>query len=182
MATKANTDAELVSAAVGGSLPAFDTLVRRHTAKMYRVALRIVGDSAEAEDVVQDAWISAWRALPRFRGDSAVSTWLYRVVTNTALAHLRKRKATVPLDTVLDSTPHSTDDPEGSALRGERIDAVLAAIETLDPSQRIPLVLHEIEGMDYEEVAAVLEVSVPALRSRLHRARVALLAKLKELR
>ncbi|CCH29221.1 sigma-70 family RNA polymerase sigma factor [Actinosynnema sp. NPDC047251] len=173
-------DQPLLEAAVRGDTAAFDELVRRHTGRMYRVALRIVGDPVEAEDVVQDAWISAWRALPRFRGDSAASTWLYRVVTNAALAHLRRKKPTVPLESAPE--PRAVDGPEASLLRNETTDVVLRAIASLEPSQRVPLVLRELEGLSYEEVAQVLGTGVPALRARLHRARVALMAKLREQR
>ncbi|WP_084793647.1 RNA polymerase sigma factor [Actinokineospora bangkokensis] len=148
---------------------------------MYRVALRLCGDPAEAEDVVQDAWIAAWRGRDGFRGEAKASTWLYRVVTNTALAHLRRRRVTVPLDGV----PEPADDrpsPEAWALLGERAGAVHRAIATLEPTQRVPLVLRELEGLSYEEVAGVLEVSVPVLHKRLHRARAALLVRLGELR
>jgi RNA polymerase sigma-70 factor (ECF subfamily) len=181
-------DHELARRAALGDQGAFDVLVRRHTNRMYRVAVRIVSDSAEAEDVVQEAWISAWRGLAGFRAESAVSTWLYRVVTNAALAHLRRRRPTVPLDEGAAGaagalTETSTGfDPERSALRDEQVAAVHRAVAALEPSQRVPLVLHELEGLSYEEVAAIVGTSVPALRSRLHRARVALLAKLKELR
>ncbi|TWE21974.1 RNA polymerase sigma factor [Prauserella muralis] len=186
-------DATLVARAARGEAAAFDGLVRRHTPRMYRVALRITGTAAEAEDVVQEAWLSAWRGLADFRGESAVSTWLYRVVTNAALGHVRKRRPTVSLDAALLAgtgesgplpglgvlaDPHAN--PEGQVVRAEQVDAVLRAIAELDVSQRVPLVLRELEELSYEEVAEVLEVSVPALRSRLHRARVALLAKLKE--
>lgn len=183
-------DDQLVMArAAKGDWTAFDTLVRRHSVRMYRVALRIVGDPIEAEDVLQDAWVSAWRALSGFRGESAPSTWLYRVVTNAALAHLRRRKPTVSLEPssaegigLRDTLADTGDTPEGAALRREQVSFVLHAISTLEPSQRVPLVLHELEGMPYEQVAEVLDVSVPALRSRLHRAKVALLSRLKELR
>ncbi|MCK2240496.1 MULTISPECIES: sigma-70 family RNA polymerase sigma factor [unclassified Crossiella] len=179
--TRADTD--LLAAAARGDDAAFDDLVRRHTTRMYRIALRIVGDPAEAEDVVQDAWVSAWRGLAKFRGEAAPTTWLFRVVTNTALAHLRKRRPTVPLEGTAE--PVMTDvaaDPERAALRNEQTDLVLRAIATLEPSQRVPLVLRELEELSYEEVAEVLDVPVPTLRSRLYRARVALLAKLEELR
>jgi RNA polymerase sigma-70 factor (ECF subfamily) len=186
-------DGKLVARAVQGDQHAFDILVREHTPRMYRVALRITGSPAEAEDVVQEAWISAWRALPGFRHESAVSTWLYRVVTNGALAHVRRRRPTVSLDAALHHAERSGDrtllgsgvladtraGPEGQVVRAEQVDAVLRAIAELDVSQRVPLVLRELEGLSYEEVAEVLEVNVPALRSRLHRARVALLAKLR---
>jgi RNA polymerase sigma-70 factor (ECF subfamily) len=190
-----STDSALMDRAARGDTVAFDALVRRHTPRMYRVALRITGSSAEAEDVVQDAWISAWRGLAGFRNESAASTWLYRVVSNAALAHVRRRRPTVSLDAALSSEsadhPPLLDtglladaraDPEGQVVAAEQVDAVLRAIATLEMSQRVPLVLRELEGLSYEEVAEVMEVSVPALRSRLHRARVALLAKLRELR
>ncbi|RZQ61350.1 RNA polymerase sigma factor [Amycolatopsis suaedae] len=177
----APADDVLLTRAAGGDHVAFDQLVRRHTGRMYRVALRITGDSAEAEDVVQDAWIAAWRGLSGFRHESAVSTWLYRVVTNSALAHLRRRRPTVSLDAAYDA-PERNSDPEGKAIRGEQVAATLRAIADLDVAQRVPLVLRELEGLSYEEVAEVLGVGVPALRSRLHRARVALLARLKEVR
>ncbi|WP_344886213.1 RNA polymerase sigma factor [Allokutzneria multivorans] len=174
-----------MAAAAGGDVAAFDALVRRHTTKLYRVALRIVGDPADAEDVVQEAWVSAWRSMAGFRGEAAPTTWLYRVVTNAALAHLRRRRPTVPLEPegkVESALADRSPTPEQAALSREKVDAVLRAIALLEPSQRVPLVLRELEGMSYEEVASVLEVSVAALRSRLHRARVALLAKLEELR
>jgi RNA polymerase sigma-70 factor (ECF subfamily) len=168
-------DKELAARAAAGDHGAFDTLVRRHTARMYRVALRITGSAAEAEDVVQEAWLSAWRALPGFRHESAVSTWLYRVTTNGALGQVRRRKPTVPLD---EGDAGVVPGPEGHVVSAEQFGAVLRAIAELDVGQRIPLILREFEGLTYEEVAEVLEVGVPALRARLHRARVALLAKL----
>ncbi|MDV6011390.1 sigma-70 family RNA polymerase sigma factor [Haloechinothrix sp. LS1_15] len=186
------TDGALVNRAVGGEATAFDALVRRHTPRMYRVALRVVGNAADAEDVVQEAWISAWRGLGSFRQDAAVSTWLYRVVSNTAIAHVRKRKPAVSLDADLaadgggpapgESLAADPDTyPEARAVQAAQIDAVLRAIGTLEPGQRVPLVLHELEGFSYAEVAEIMQVSATALRSRLHRARVALLERLKEL-
>lgn len=169
-------DEELAHRAAAGDHGAFDILVRRHTAKMYRVALRITGSAAEAEDVVQEAWLSAWRSIAGFRYESSVSTWLYRVTANGALGLVRRRKPTVPLD---EGDAGVVPGPEGQVVSAERVDAVLRAIADLEVSQRVPLVLREFEGLSYEEVAEVLEVSVPALRARLHRARVALLAKLR---
>jgi RNA polymerase sigma-70 factor (ECF subfamily) len=191
------SEEELVASAKAGDAGAFDVLVRRHTGQMYRVALRMVGNPMDAEDVVQDAWISAWRNLGGFRGDSALSTWLCRLVTNTALRHLRRPRRTVSLEALVEHIGQgghrqaafpaelSSDNranPEMVTLRNERVATVLRAIATLEPSQRVPLVLRELEEMSYEEVAAVLGITVTALHSRLYRARVALLAKLKELR
>lgn len=186
MTGRGDSDADLMEAAQRGDGVAFDELVRRHTRSMYRVAYRILNDQAEAEDAVQDAWVSAWRSLARFRGESAPTTWLYRVVTNAALGQVRRRKNTVALDVGDDSMDHLVSDhdsgnPEGHAVRAEEADLVHRAIATLEPSQRVPLVLREFEGMSYEEIAEVLEVNVAALRSRLHRARLTLLSRLKEM-
>lgn len=174
------SDRVLLAAASRGDRTAFDSLVRLHTPRMYRVALRVLGDEADAEDVVQDAWISAWRGLPGYRGDAAPATWLYRVVSNAALAQLRRRRYTVPIDALGPELLAADDShcPERAAVRGEQHAAVHRAVAQLEPSQRVPLVLREFEGLSYEEVADVLEVSVPAVRSRLHRARTALLAML----
>jgi len=171
-----------MAAAVRGDQQAFDTLVRLNTPRMYRVALRIVGDPGDAEDVVQDAWISVWRALRGYRGDAAPATWLYRVVSNAALAHLRRRRPTVPIDEGVEERLCDADhpyDPAHATLRAEEVAAVHRAVAGLEPSQRVPLVLREFEGLSYEEVAAVLQISVPAVRSRLHRARQVLLTTLK---
>jgi RNA polymerase sigma-70 factor, ECF subfamily len=190
------SEEELVASARAGDAGAFDVLVRRHTSQMYRVALRMVGNPMDAEDVVQDAWISAWRNLGGFRGDSALSTWLCRLVMNTALRHLRRPRRTVSLEALVEHirqgghrqafpaelSGDNRANPEMVTLRNERVATVLRAIATLEPSQRVPLVLRELEEMSYEEVAAVLGIAVTALHSRLYRARVALLAKLKELR
>jgi RNA polymerase sigma-70 factor (ECF subfamily) len=180
-------DEVLLAAARRGESAAFDDLVRAHTQRMYRVAVRILTDPVEAEDAVQDAWVSAWRSLPDFRGDSQISTWLYRIVTNAALAQARRRKPATPLDPTDEAVSELLSDrdvgnPEGQALRNEEAARVHRAIATLEPSQRVPLVLREFEGMSYEDLAEVLEVNVAALRSRLHRARMALLDRLKELR
>lgn len=185
MIEAAGAEEVLVSAARRGDETAFDALVHEHTTAMHRVATRVLGDSAGAEDAVQDAWVSAWRSLASFRGDARVSTWLYRVVTNAALSQLRRRRTTVVLDTTDDAlaavlSDRETGNPEGHVLRNEEARQVYRAIATLETSQRVPLVLRELEGMDYEEVAEVLEVDVPALRARLYRARLALSAQLKD--
>lgn len=177
-------DRARLAAAAAGDRAAFDALVRQHTPRMYRVALRIVGEAVDAEDVVQEAWISAWRALRGYRGEAAPSTWLYRVVSNAALMHVRRRRPTVPLDDTADRV-HIADDadtPERAVLRTDEAAAVHRAVAELDPAQRVPLVLREYVELSYEEVAAVLEISVPAVRSRLHRARRTLLAKLEGVR
>jgi RNA polymerase sigma-70 factor (ECF subfamily) len=169
----ARTDADLVSRAQSGRLDAFEELVRRHRLATYRVALRMLGDESDAEDATQDAFVQAWRNLGGFRADAAFSTWMYRIVTNRCLNMLRARRRTEPLP----------DDREAPASRPDRIaearwqvEDLKLAILRLTPEQRAPLVLRELQGCTYEEIAEALEISIPAVKSRLHRARLELLA------
>ena len=167
------TDADLVSRAQAGRLDAFEELVRRHRLGTYRVALRMLGDESDAEDATQDAFVQAWRNLAGFRADAAFSTWMYRVVTNRCLNMLRARRRTEPLP----------DDREAPASRPDRIaearwqvEDLKLAILRLTPEQRAPLVLRELQGCSYEEIAETLDVSISAVKSRLHRARLELLS------
>jgi RNA polymerase sigma-70 factor (ECF subfamily) len=169
----ARTDADLVSRAQAGRLDAFEELVRRHRLATYRVALRVLGDESDAEDATQDAFVQAWRNLGGFRADAAFSTWMYRIVTNRCLNMLRARRRTEPLP----------DDREAPATRPDRIaearwqvEDLKLAILRLTPEQRAPLVLRELQGCTYEQIAEVLDISIPAVKSRLHRARLELLA------
>ncbi|HZD14800.1 MAG TPA: sigma-70 family RNA polymerase sigma factor [Pseudonocardiaceae bacterium] len=167
-----------LAAAARGERWAFESLVRAHTSRMYRVALRIVGDPLEAQDVVQDAWIAVWRGLPGYRGEASAATWLHRVVTNAALDRLRARKATVTLEQFeewrepVDPAPG----PETSALRRDEATQLRRVLGALGPSHRVVVVLREFEGLSYQELAEVLEITTAAVRSRLHRGRAALLA------
>ncbi|HEX2375832.1 MAG TPA: sigma-70 family RNA polymerase sigma factor [Actinomycetota bacterium] len=167
------TDADLVSRAQAGRLDAFEELVRRHRLGTYRIALRMLGDESDAEDATQDAFVQAWRNLAGFRAEAAFSTWMHRIVTNRCLNMLRARRPTHPLP----------DDREAPASRPDRIaegrwqvEDLARAIGRLTPEQRAPLVLRELEGCSYEEIAEALDVSVSAVKSRLHRARLELLA------
>jgi RNA polymerase sigma-70 factor (ECF subfamily) len=167
------TDADLVSRAQAGRLDAFEELVRRHRLATYRVALRMLGNESDAEDATQDAFVQAWRNLGGFRSDAAFSTWMYRVVTNRCLNMLRARRRTEPLP----------DDREAPASRPDRIaearwqvEDLKLAILRLTPEQRAPLVLRELQGCSYEEIADTLDLSISAVKSRLHRARLELLA------
>ena len=172
-----HTDADLVSRAQAGRLDAFEELVRRHRLGAYRVALRMLGDESDAEDATQDAFVQAWRNLDRFRADAAFSTWMYRIVTNRCLNMLRARRRTEPLP----------EDREAPASRPDRIaegrwqvEQLQRAIGRLTPEQRAPLVLRELQGCSYEEIAEVLGLSISAVKSRLHRARLELLAAMRQ--
>ena len=171
------SDADLVRRAQAGHLQAFEVLVERHQLRIYRVALRMLGNPADAQDVAQDAFLRAWRALAGFRGDSAFSTWLYRIVTNQCLKFLRDRPRAAPLDELAEA-PASR--PEELVEAGARRQALADAIAKLNPNQRAALVLREFEGCTYEEVAAILGITVAAVKGRLHRARLELLEVMRE--
>jgi RNA polymerase sigma-70 factor (ECF subfamily) len=173
----APTDADLVSRAQAGRLDAFEELVRRHRLGTYRVALRMLGDASDAEDATQDAFVQAWRNLAGFRADAAFSTWMYRIVTNRCLNMLRARRRTEPLPETQEA-PASR--PDRIAEARWQVQDLQRAIGRLTPEQRAPLVLRELEGCSYQQIAEALELSIPAVKSRLHRARLELLSAMRE--
>jgi RNA polymerase sigma-70 factor (ECF subfamily) len=165
-------DSILVRAAQDGDVDAFEELVRRYQSRIYRVALRMLGSRADAQDAVQETFVRAWQALPRFRHESAPSTWLYRIVTRRALDKIARRRTTGTLDEVdLEAGP----DPVQATEQQERLRAVRKAIANLPPEQRAALVLREFEGLSYQEVAHVLGAGVPAIKTRIHRARLTII-------
>lgn len=173
------SDAELLAAHVGGDPDAFAELVRRHRDRLWAVALRTLGDREEAADAVQDALLSAYRAAASFRGESAVTTWLHRVVVNACLDRVRRRGArpTVPLldDDVLDSA-------SDAAGRVETKVDIEAALATLPPEQRAALVLVDMQGWSVDEAARILDVAPGTIKSRCARGRARLLPVLAHLR
>ncbi|MGH8028989.1 MAG: RNA polymerase sigma factor [Arenimonas sp.] len=171
-------DHALVRAAGQGDTRAFETLYRKHARRTYAVVWRLSGgQAARAEDLVQDAFVRAWQALPTFRFESAFSTWLHRLAINTALMSLRSRSGGQDLesdDTALDYV--HTHDTAGKGTR-ERLD-LERVIATLPPRARAVLVLHDIEGYKHEEIAAELGMAVGTSKAQLHRARGLLRARL----
>jgi RNA polymerase sigma-70 factor, ECF subfamily len=173
------SDTELLAAHVDGDPEAFAELVRRHRDRLWAVALRTIGDREEAADAVQDALLSAYRAAGSFRGESAVTTWLHRVVVNACLDRVRRRgtRPTVPLpdDDVVDSQPDAAGRVE------TRLD-VAAALATLPAEQRAALVLVDMQGWSVEEAARILDVAPGTIKSRCARGRARLLPLLAHLR
>ena len=165
-------DAILVRAAKDGDVDAFEELVRRYQTPIYRVALRMLGSRADAQDAVQETFVRAWRAMPHFRQDSAISTWLYRIVTRRCLDRIAARRTT---DTLGEIELEAGPDPAQAAERRERLRAVTRAIASLPPEQRAALVLREFEGLSYQEVAQILGTSLPAVKGRIHRARLTII-------
>ncbi|MEU2079970.1 RNA polymerase sigma factor [Streptomyces sp. NPDC056202] len=171
--SRAEPDDALLSArAREGDEEAFAALVRRHGPTLLGLAGRMLGDPAEAEDAVQDAFVSAWRRLPEFRGDAAFLTWMYRIVTNRCLNRLRSRRPT----TDLDALPEPAAPPqEGSPARAAESSAALAdltaALAELSPEQRACWVLRELHLLSYEEIAEAVGIGPAAVRGRIFRAR-----------
>lgn len=168
----ARSDQELLAAHVAGDTTAFGELFERHRDRLWALALRTIGDREEAADALQDALISAYRAAARFRGESAVGTWMYRIVVNACLDRMRRRRArpTVPLSEV---------EPVTAAMAAAEPDhdtamMVTAALEQLPPEQRAALVLVDLEGYPVAEAAAVLGVAQGTVKSRCARGRARL--------
>jgi RNA polymerase sigma-70 factor, ECF subfamily len=184
------SDLTLVQRVQKGEKAAFDLLVRKYQHKVVKLVLRYVRSPAEAEDIAQEAFIKAYRALPQFRGDSAFYTWLYRIAINTAKNAIAARDRS-PIEYELDlSDPEESagmqnrlkdpDTPEGLALTEEIRSIVNSAIEALPEELRTAIVLRELEGLSYEEIAAAMECPVGTVRSRIFRAREAIDKRLRE--
>lgn len=168
----------LIAQAQRGDLHAFNQLVLAYQSTLYNVAYRILGDADAAADAVQDAFVSAYKAIARFRGGS-FKAWLLRIVTNACYDQLRvkQRRPTDSLDDMLVEPEHDTtlrdnsESPEDFVLRQELGLAIQRGLATLPPDQRITLVLSDIEGLSYDEIAEATHVSLGTVKSRLSRAR-----------
>lgn len=158
----------LVRHAQQGDDQAFGRLIQLNVDGAYRLALRILGSSAEAEDVVQDALYRAWRALAQFRGEAKFSTWLYRIVWRVASDRARI-PAHLPLD--VETYAGSVDDPAVFTERSEQKEATLQAIRQLPAMQRAVIALFYLEDLPLKEVAAILDLPVGTVKTHLHRAR-----------
>jgi RNA polymerase sigma-70 factor (ECF subfamily) len=184
------SDLELVRRAQRNERGAFDLLVLKYQHKVVKLVARLLRDPAEAEDVAQEAFVKAYRALGSFRGDSAFYTWLYRIAVNTARNAIASRQRR-PIDyeaelseseqSNLASRLRHTDTPEATALSEEIRLTVNQAIEELPEDLRTAIVLREVEGLSYEEIAAAMECPVGTVRSRIFRAREAIDRALKPL-
>ena len=170
----------LIERARTGDTRAFEDLARREERALYRHALRIVGTTSDAEDVVQDALFSAWRSIASFQGLS-FRAWLFRIATNRALDHLRsrKRRPELPLEPPEDEdvtwAEPAAPGPDLTQLASDReaLAVVEAALEILPADQRTALLLRDIEGFAYEEIAVITSVEIGTVKSRIHRGRLA---------
>ena len=172
---------ELVAAAQRGNLPAFNQLVLRYQGLAYNVAYRIVGDADAAADATQDAFLKAYRGLRGYRGGS-FKAWLLRIVTNTCYDALRarRRRRTTSLNDLAMAPEHAwqmvngREGPEERALRQELNQVIQAGIATLPPDQRTAVVLCDVQGLSYQEIAEVMGCSLGTVKSRLSRGRAKL--------
>jgi RNA polymerase sigma-70 factor (ECF subfamily) len=184
-------DQELVARVQRGDKKAFDLLVRRYQLKVLQLVGRFIRDQSESQDVAQEVFIKAYRALPRFRGESAFFTWLYRIAINTAKNYLQSRNRLLATEGDIDiedaeqleSAPRLKDQetPERLLLTEELAAAISAAIEELPEELRDAIVLREMDGLSYEEIAEVMACPIGTVRSRIFRAREAIDSKLKPL-
>jgi len=176
-------DHALVARARDGDPIAFEELVRQQTPQLYRLLVRMIGDAAAAEDVTQECFVRAWRALPNFRGDARFSTWLYRIAINEANRFLAResRRELLPFDDVMADVPdlgaQTAELAEAGELR-KQLEGLLAELPT---HYRAAVVLRDVEGFSNEEAAEVLELDLRNFKSRLHRGRMALRRRLEEL-
>jgi RNA polymerase sigma-70 factor (ECF subfamily) len=172
-------DHALVRAAGGGDTRAFEALYRKHSRRVFAVLWRLCGHEGRAEDLVQEAFVRAWQALPGFRFESAFSTWLHRLAVNTALMELRSRRGGEALETDDAALEfHATADSAGNhTALGMDLER---AVATLPPRARAVLVLYDIEGWKHEEIAAELGMAVGSSKAQLHRARQLLRTRLGE--
>jgi RNA polymerase sigma-70 factor (ECF subfamily) len=184
-------DQLLVERVQKGDKQAFELLVAKYQRKIIRLISRLVRDPAEVEDVAQDAFIKAYRALPQFRGESAFYTWLYRIAVNTAKNYLATQGRRAPTSTEADAEEAETfsdadqlrdiNTPESMLMSKQIAQTVNAAMAVLPEELRTAITLREIEGLSYEEIADMMGCPIGTVRSRIFRAREAIAAKLRPL-
>jgi RNA polymerase sigma-70 factor (ECF subfamily) len=181
----ADKDAPLIERIIAGDQAAFTELVRRYEGKVYQLALRLTGNQMDANDVIQEVFLSVYQKLHTFRGQAAFSSWLYRITANASFAKLnqRKRAAAVSIDDVLPAvegqSPGGTfsewsQKPDTILFNKEARAALEKAINDLPEEFRTVVILRDVENQSNQEVAEILNLSVAAVKSRLHRARLAL--------
>ncbi|MCC7495127.1 MAG: sigma-70 family RNA polymerase sigma factor [Fimbriimonadaceae bacterium] len=184
-------EARLIDRCRRGDREAFNELIERYQAKVYNLAYRLLGDADEAWDVSQEAFLRIWRGIQKFHGGSALTTWVYRIVHNLCLDEMKKKRRRPQIveasetedgttEALLDRLPDHSEAPEGQYLSAEKAAAVRRAIARLKPHHRDVLVLYDLEGFSYNEIAEVLRTNVGTIKSRLNRARLQLARELED--
>ena len=186
--TASDTDQQLVQRAQRGDLRAFDLLVLKYQGRIAALVSRYLSDAGEVEDVTQEAFIKAYRALGKFRGDSAFYTWLYRIAANAAKNHLVAKGRRPGADATIEDAEgfdeggmlSESASPEALAMGGELAEAVESALNALPDELKAALMLREFDGLSYDDIADVLGCPVGTVRSRIFRAREAIDQRVKE--
>jgi RNA polymerase sigma-70 factor (ECF subfamily) len=164
------SDGDLVHRFQDGDETAFVTLMQRHERRVYNLAYRMLGGPEDARDATQDAFLSCFRHLPAFRGEAAFSTWLHRIAINACYDMVRRRKPAASLEGDLVEPPATADHADRAAASAD----VERALLEVPPDFRMVLILHELQDLPLEDIAAALEIPLGTVKSRLHRGRVAL--------
>ncbi|BAK98206.1 RNA polymerase ECF subfamily sigma factor [Oscillibacter valericigenes Sjm18-20] len=166
---------QLVKAARGGDADAFETLVHRYEKRVYALTLRMCGNSSDAQEAAQEAFLSAWQSLPFFRGEASFATWLYRLASNASVDLLRreKRQKTVSLDDeeLNLNIPDSLLTPHEEAERSELREAIRSGLKSLPDDYRAVLILRELHQLSYREISDALDVDMGTVKSRINRGR-----------
>jgi RNA polymerase sigma-70 factor, ECF subfamily len=189
-AVRSDPDGTLLQNVLAGDRKAFELLVGRYQSKVYRLAMGLTHNSQDAEEILQEVFFKVYRNLAEFEGKSAFSSWLYRIALNTSYMKLRERRGAslVPLDDVINQLEEQTlnqesdwsSRPDDQLHTSEAMAIIEKAVEKLPEEFKSVLILRDIEGFTNEEVGEILELSVPAIKSRLHRARLLLRQRLDE--
>ncbi|MFO7573269.1 MAG: sigma-70 family RNA polymerase sigma factor [Gaiellaceae bacterium] len=176
-------DDTLVARARVGDEDAFEQIVRRETPAVYRLLARMLGDPGAAEDVMQECFVRAWRALPRFRSESRFSTWIYRIALNEGNRYLAResRRELLPFEDVMRDVPDLGRQTVEIAETGELRAQLETLLAELPPNYRVAVVLRDVEGLSNEEASELLGLDIRNFKSRLHRGRMALRRLLEEL-
>jgi RNA polymerase sigma-70 factor (ECF subfamily) len=179
-----SADHNLAEQAANGDAGAFARLVRNHSGLVYRVALRILGNE-DAQDASQEVWVRVWRNITKFKGESAFTTWLYRITVNTCLSTRRRKQDREAREfggelSYLPIPPGYEEDPETTALAEERREELLGALGRVRAEHRAALVLRHMEGLSYAEIAEILDVPDGTAKGWVNRGRAALLVALSE--
>ncbi|MBI3976377.1 MAG: sigma-70 family RNA polymerase sigma factor, partial [Armatimonadetes bacterium] len=166
-------EGSLIARSQRGDLEAFDRLVAAHEDRIYHAAYRITGNAEDARDAAQETFLKAFRALPRYRHEAAFSTWLHRIAVNASLDIVRRRPQVPPVSLEDVALPAPSGNPEPEAERSEVQRRIQQALGRLAPDHRVIVVLRDLQGLAYEEIAEVLRIPIGTVRSRLSRAREA---------
>ncbi|MCC6219756.1 MAG: sigma-70 family RNA polymerase sigma factor [Deltaproteobacteria bacterium] len=182
------SDQDLIQRFLSGSTQSFEELISRYEAKAFNLAMRLTRNAQDAEEVLQDVFVTLYKKLSSFKGDSAFSSWLYRITVNASFMKLRKskRQLSIPLeDSVLSNIQsplaHMTSQAKTDerVILGELKNALQIAIDRLDDEYKAVFVLRDIDGLSNQEVSEILSLTIPAVKSRLHRSRLMLRRRLK---